>query len=135
MTDRPTDKESRLTPSKQCDCRALVLDSGHCDSCGRLVIQQSQPEQTYSEILGDWIVQYAENVEDMGHRVAEVLAKDPKDHHYAGSKLSYALIEGTKALALVGWKEDEVLELVQAAYENGVRSKQNLSRECEGSRS
>lgn len=44
-------------------------------------------------------------------------------------------IEATKALALVGWKEDEVLELIQAAYENGVRYKQDLSREFERSRS
>src|SRR5450755_4743446 len=96
---------------------------------------QTPAGRSYSEILGDWIVQYAENVEDMGPRVAEVLGRNPNDHHYAGSKLSYALIEGTKALALVGWKEDELLELVQAAYETGVRCKQDLSRESERSRS
>jgi hypothetical protein len=96
---------------------------------------QTPAERSYSEILGDWIVQYAKNVGDMGDRVAEVLGRDPNDHHYAGSKLSHALIEGTKALALVGWKEDEVLELIQAAYENGVRYKQDLSREFERSRS
>ena len=97
--------------------------------------EQTPAGRSYSEILGDWIVQYAENVEDMGHRVAEVLGRNPNDHHYAGSKLSHVLIDGTKALALVGWKEDELLELVQAAYETGVRYKQDLSRESERSRS
>ncbi|WP_249012246.1 hypothetical protein [Conexibacter sp. DBS9H8] len=84
-------------------------------------------------VLGGWLVRYAENVEDMGHRVADVLERDPLDHHYAGSKLHYALTESVKALAIADYKLEDLLADVEEAHESGIRDRQDLSREFRGS--
>jgi hypothetical protein len=84
-------------------------------------------------VLGGWIVRHAENVEDMGHRVADVLDRDPLDHHYAASKLRYALTESVKALAMADYKLEDLLADVTEAHESGIRFRQDLSREFRGS--
>jgi hypothetical protein len=87
------------------------------------------PDPTYEDVLGQWIAQYAENVQDMGRRVAEVLGGDPRDHHYAASKLSSAVTDAVKALTLAGLTEQELIELVSFAHDDGRRYKQDLRRE------
>jgi hypothetical protein len=89
----------------------------------------SQTEQSYNDVLGQWIAQYAEQVEDMGHRVAGVLGQDPRDHHYAGNKLGYAIGEAAKALTLAGWSADQLIELVRDGHDAGMRYKRDLDRE------
>jgi hypothetical protein len=118
-----------MTPSEQCDCRAVVLDSGHCDSCGRLVIQQSQPERSFSEALGGWMASDADNVRDMGRRVDEVLTDNPRDHHYAGSKMAAALGSAVSVMTYAGYSEDEMLELLRDAHERALRNMRDLHRE------
>jgi hypothetical protein len=88
----------------------------------------SDSERSRSEVLGDWIVQCAEHVEDMGDRVKRVLTQDPRDHHYASRRLESAVQDAVKALALVGWGLEEVEELVRDAHQNGLRYKRNLAR-------
>lgn len=86
------------------------------------------------ELLGERVVDHAENVEDMGRRVREVLGRDPRDHHYAGDKLGYALAECVRVLTIVGWTLDEITELVETANRKERDYLRDLAREIEEDR-
>lgn len=90
-------------------------------------------DRTYEEVLGSWLVNHAENVEDMGRRVAGVLGRNPRDHHYASNKLRYALENAAKALALTDWKLGDIIEVVRDAHESALRNRADLRREFEES--
>ena len=89
------------------------------------------PDPTYTEVIGSWLVNHAECVEDMGHRVAGVLIDNPRDHHYAGAKLGSALVDCVKALAFVGWSEAEIIEQVHEAHARATEQVRDLKREFE----
>jgi len=75
----------------------------------RVVSAQERCEQHYANVLGNLIVSRADDVEDMARRVVDVLGGNPRDHHYAVSKLSYAMTRCAEALAIAGWTEAEIV--------------------------
>lgn len=89
----------------------------------------SATTRTYDEVLGDWVADHAENVQDMGRRVVEVVGRNPGDHHYASNKLGYALEQCARALTLVGWTADELANVVREMHEAEGRNKRELKRE------
>jgi hypothetical protein len=93
------------------------------------------PEQSYTEVLGGWIVDAADDVLDMGKRVVEVLGRNPRDHHYAGEKMHHALRRAAEVMTYAGWTEEELLALVREAYERALRNTGDLRREFEECRS
>lgn len=95
----------------------------------RVVSAREQCEPRYADVLGGLIVARADDVEDMGHRVVEVLGRDPRDHHYAGSKLGYAMSRCAEALAMAGANEDEIVDAVREAHRNGARWAADVRRE------
>lgn len=104
----------------------------HQPELGEELVDQALEQAGVTEqnvILGEWIVEHADNVQDMGRRVVEVLGRDPRDHHYAGDKLGHALGEAARALTLVGWTRDELNELVRVAHEKAAESKRRLERD------
>lgn len=90
-----------------------------------------QGDHTYSDALGQELVNIAQHVEDMGHRVAEVLGDHLGDHHYAGAKLTSAVNRAVEGMVLVGWTEAELIELVREVYERGARTKREFARDFE----
>jgi hypothetical protein len=81
-------------------------------------------------ILGAWVVQEAEHVQDMGRRVAEVLDRDPGDTHYAGSKLSSALEASVKGLVYAGTRDvDEIVSWVREWAEQANENRLSLARD------
>lgn len=77
------------------------------------------PEQ--SNIIGRRLAHEGEHIEDMGHRVAEQLERNPSDHHYAGEKIGSALRSAVYALAMIGWPPESIFEVVRDAHERGDR--------------
>lgn len=96
---------------------------------GRVVSAQERCEQHYANVLGNLIVSRADDVEDMAHRVVDVLGGNPRDHHYAGSKLSYAMTRCAEALAIAGWTEAEIVDAVRDAHRNGAHCAADVRRE------
>jgi hypothetical protein len=92
-------------------------------------------EPGYVEVLGGWMANAADSVRDMGRRVDEVLTRDPRDHHYAGSKMAYALRRAVEIMVYAGWSEDDLLELVHDARQTALRRAADLRRELEACRS
>jgi hypothetical protein len=85
--------------------------------------------QSYSEIIGGWLVREADEVCDMGRRVNGVLSQDPRDHHYARSKMAHALGCVVRALTYADCPEEQLLELVRTAREQALRNTDSLRRE------
>lgn len=96
---------------------------------GGIVSAQAQREQPDANLLGTLIVARADDVEDMAHRVVTVLGDNPRDHHYAGSKLGYAMTRCAEALAIAGWAEDEIVDTVRVAHRDGARCAADVRRE------
>jgi hypothetical protein len=92
-------------------------------------------EPGYTEVLGGRMADAADDVRDMGRRVEEVLTRDPRDHHYAGTKMAYALRRAIEILVYADWSEDELLELVRDARQTALRHAAELRRECKECRS
>jgi hypothetical protein len=92
-------------------------------------------ERGYTEVLGGWMADAADDVRDMGRRVEEVLTRDPRDHHYAGSKMAHALRRSVEIMVYANWSEDELLELARDARQTAVGRAADLRREFEDCRS
>ncbi len=80
-------------------------------------------------VIGRWIVRSAEEVHDMGDRVQRVLTENPRDHHYAASKLSHALYHAAAGMVLAGAELAELTECVERATRATHRDLDDLRRE------
>jgi hypothetical protein len=88
-------------------------------------------EPRYVDVLGGWIANAADDVREMGRRVETVLTRDPRDHHYAGTKMAYALRKAVEIMVYADWSDDELLELIRDARETALRRAGELRREFE----
>lgn len=78
-------------------------------------------ERSYQEVLGSWMANAADDIRDMGRRVQEVLTRDPRDHHYAATKMTHALLKAVEIMVYANSSEDELLELVRDAQQTALR--------------
>jgi|SRR5215471_2961910 len=91
--------------------------------------QSDQSNTELRTVLGRRVAQEGEHVEDMGRRVAEQLALQPRDNFYAGEKLSSALRSIVYALAMMDWPEETIAAIVSDAHGRGIRFRRDIARE------
>lgn len=89
----------------------------------------SPSDQSYTEIIGGWMANAADDVRDMGRRVEQVLTRSPRDHHYAGGKMRFVLRQAAEVMTYAGYTEEELCALVRDAHERAVRNAGDLRRE------